>query len=232
LARVRDGALIDPCPTAPSRPGLGPSARRSMSSPGRPRSGSAVRVRRQARVVARSSGPVEWRAPYSVRRPRRSHQGDPCPCTAPTAAYVRAPGARPCDGDAVRRSVPLAARAAVRRSATCGTVRRPTGLPRTGIGPNGTGPGSLLRLGAVVMSSSRGPGAGTGGARPVEPPCRTAAWIGGGGDGVRAERRSSRRAAGLLPLAASKSAAAPPCLSPIDSQLGDPICAVCILAGR
>jgi hypothetical protein len=164
----------------------------------------------------------------------------PAPALPPTpTSGLPAPGpAR--DGDAVRRSVTLAARAAARQSATCGTVRRPIGQqpelrrPRlaaaagggVGGGPpiparrscgRGTAPGPQLRWRGFSAW------AGTAGARPAAPSGRTASGGGCGGDGV--DRRRSRRAAVLRPLAASQFAAAPPGLSPMDTQLCTPICA-------
>ncbi len=55
--------------------------------------------------------------------------------------------------------------------------------------------------------------------REVGPLGFTLGTTSGGGDGV--DRRRSRRAAGLRPLAASESAAAPPGLSPMDTQRRD-----------
>jgi hypothetical protein len=118
------------------------------------------------------------------------------------------PGARrPRDGDAVRRTVSLVARAAARRSATCGTVRRPTG-PRTGTG-TGTGPCSLRRPGAVAAAG---------------PPPRRGVAAGGaprpGRDGGRPGGHRARTATS----ASGESAAAPPGLSSMDTQHGAPIC--------
>ncbi len=185
---------------------------------------------------------------------------------AAASAYVRAPGARPRDGDAVRRSVPLAARVAARQSATCGTFRRPTGAPHgqrperrrprlASAAGGGDGGGSPTRRGVVAGGArwgtapglQRRPGSGDGGAprpgccggrvpwrkvpragrhgwcTPVAPPGRNLKAAGSGGGGDRVDRRRSRRAARLRPLAASESDAAPPGLSPMDTQLGAPI---------
>jgi hypothetical protein len=186
-------------------------------------------------------------SPRSVRRPRRSHQGGPGPGTAPFA-YFRTPGrARPLDGDAVRRSVSLTARAAapafrnVRAQlagprglaqTTARTAPAPARIGAKGVGGGGsptpamscrgrgTAPGPRRRLGAVAVGPSPGPARGD--AWRAAPPGRTAGGSGGGGSGVGRRRHGSRRAAGLRPLAASESAAAPRGLSPMDTQPGVP----------
>jgi hypothetical protein len=191
-------------------------------------------------MADRGSGPGWFKGPSQCTATSTVSPGGPAlhHGIAPTA-YVRALGARPRDGDAVRRSGPMAARVTARQSATCGTVRRPTG-PRSGDGPSGTGTGSLRRPGTVAaagpppgvrrgLGTAPGRGGGpetlggrgqspgsdggspprptSGHARRTAPPGRRAAGSGGGGDGV--VRRRSCRAAGLHPLVASESAAAP-----------------------